>query len=448
MAYIIKIGCLRVKVTNLNRRISGLYYFRRGIPEDLREFYDDRSEVNQSLRTHDEKTAIAACQALTAFYTDEFKLLRSPVSERKEAIRLLKSNGLKPIPLANDYTAEQLNNDGHPYNILRDHLRDKHDITDGAYSDLYPHERRALDILHGEEKVTLEEICANAKEGVVDKKRLQEIDRCFKYFIKELPITYLHVVKRRQIQEIVNKLLKSFSTGTVKKALGLVRKEVQETIVIHELAYANPFTSVKIKGLGGDVKERDVFTSEELSGVKELVLDKIKLPTAKLIGLLINTGARCAEVGGIQLRHIKLNDERPHLVFEETDNRRLKTKASKRLVPLVGISLEVAKQIKREAVNGQVYAFPQWNREDVYNNNGCSNAVNKLMKKQFPSFTTHCFRHTITDRLKEASVPLDIIKTLCGWSGGGMVNHYGKTKMLGVLSENMGMLMKFEGYKY
>ena len=449
MPYTFQLGCLKVTVKNLKRRSSGLYYFRRGIPEDLRELYNGQREINCSLKTYNENEAIAACQKLTTIYTEEFKQLRSSTrrAERDKSLRLLKSWELEPVPIKDIYSNGDLDNDGHPYNQFKQYLAAKHDIG-GSYKDPEPHERIAIDILHGKEKVSLEDIRDNAKAGIENKKRLHEIERCFNYFIKELPSTQLDTIRRVKIQGIVNKLLTTLSTLTVKKALGLVRKEVRESMLTHELSYANPFESVKINDVGRDSKQKEVFTKQQLLALKDFVSSGTDRETIRVVGLLMNTGARCSEIAGLRLEDINLKDSIPHLRIKEISSRGLKTKSSERLVPLVGTSLVVAKIIKEKSTKGQKYAFPNWNKNDVCKGTSCSNAVNKAIKTRFPNHTTHCFRHTMTDRLKDSGASGDIIDVILGWSGGEMRKHYGQTKMLERSRKALDLVMKSEGNKY
>jgi len=53
-----------------------------------------------------------------------------------------------------------------------------------------------------------------------------------------------------------------------------------------------------------------------------------------LIALISDTGLRLGEAAGLERSHVDLSAEVPHVIVEETDNRRLKTKTSKRRVPL------------------------------------------------------------------------------------------------------------------
>jgi integrase len=63
-----------------------------------------------------------------------------------------------------------------------------------------------------------------------------------------------------------------------------------------------------------------------------------------LIALISDTGMRLSEAAGLHKGDIKLNHERPHIVLKAHPWRRLKTKGSECIVPLVGSSIWAARQ--------------------------------------------------------------------------------------------------------
>ncbi|EGH00136.1 Phage integrase [gamma proteobacterium IMCC2047] len=343
-----------------------------------------------------------------------------------------------------DYRAE-----GSPYSDFMEHLAFKHDIG-GRYSDAEPHEQRAIDILHGQEKVTLLDVKALAEKQAQNHKKKVENERFFNYFLDNIPSKTLQLgaIRRKHIQDAVDKLLaEGKKTGTVKKPLDYVRKHVRETIHLYELNITNPFDGVKVKGHGTDVEKRKPFTLDQLNKVKQAIINKKDLPTSQIAGLLADTGCRNGEIGGIRLDHIILDHDIPHLKIAEQVNRRLKNKNSERVVPLVGLSLVIAKHIVSKAKDDQVYAFETYNQNNSYNNDNCSAATNKLIKGICPNHTSHSFRHTLRDRLYDASVPAHEVNNLAGWAAEKMVDHYGLSKGLERLYSALQTMLKHENNK-
>ena len=58
-----------------------------------------------------------------------------------------------------------------------------------------------------------------------------------------------------------------------------------------------------------------------------------------LIGLISDSGMRLSEAAGLHKEDIVLDKKSPHIILRPHAWRRLKTKASERLIPLVGHSL-------------------------------------------------------------------------------------------------------------
>lgn len=449
--YNFKMGCLSVKVKYLLSKPSGLFYFRRGIPQDLRHLYGGKTEVILSLKTSVEKEAISRCQKLSIRYDDEFQHLRVS-GDREKAVALLDGYGLEATNVNEQPNSSQLDNDGHPYNQFIEDLSLKYDI--GPRQEAASFEQRALDILHGDERITLAEIEVDALKSIavragreieLNKKRL-ELKRYFKHFNDRLSVVQIDLIRRKMVQKAVEEMLGSgLKTGTVKKILVTVRKHVRRAISHYELSIINPFDDVEIRGIGLDVSKKSTFSAVQLVEVKSFIKQSMYLTTVQLLGLLVDTGTRCGEVGGILLDDIRLDHKFPHMVYKAANNRSVKTAASTRVMPLVGLSLEVAKSIKDNAEVGQVYAFPQWSKSGEFNHTSCNNAVNALLQTRFSGFSTHCFRHTMTDRLKEANVRGELIRAICGWAGQGMDDYYGQTDRLEVLSGALEQVLEREG---
>ncbi|PCJ30872.1 MAG: hypothetical protein COA90_07885 [Gammaproteobacteria bacterium] len=439
-------GCLVGKVKHLVRRKSGLYYFRKGIPAHLRTFYKGKREINKSLKTYVEAEAIRKIQRLADHYESEFKTIES-TGGRDRAVALLKTYNLDPIPLEQQtiyQNGEDPEAEGSPYALLMQGLAAEHDIG-GGYSKQEPHEQRAVDILHGREKLTLTEIRIHADKTLSESK--QTINkRSFDYYISRLPTEVLGHITRRQVQEVVNQLLAggTLRTGSITKPLGHVRKKVREAITLHEMDIKNPFEGIIVAGAGEDAVKRGSFSLSELNDVKKFILIKKDVATAQVLGLLTDTGARIGEIGGILLSNIKIDEEYPHLKITAQPNRKLKNKNSERLIPLVGLSLQIATMIVDNAEKGQIYAFEGYSKSGTYNADNCSGAVNKLLRSFIKGFSSHSFRHTIRDRLMDASIPAHEIENLTGWTASKMINHYGKNQGLKRLHEALQGMIDYE----
>ena len=151
-----------------------------------------------------------------------------------------------------------------------------------------------------------------------------------------------------------------------------------------------------------------------------------------LIALISDTGMRFSEALGLVWNDIKLNHEYPHIDLKPHPWRRLKTSSSKRLIPLVGASLEAVKVMHRQCDNS--FLFKSYASEDGCNGNSCSATLNKWLKQHVPDAVIHSFRHSFRDRLRNAGVQSEMIDQLGGWSKQSAGQGYGNGFQLSVLS--------------
>lgn len=144
----------------------------------------------------------------------------------------------------------------------------------------------------------------------------------------------------------------------------------------------------------------------------------IRLNTpASLVGLIqLNTGLRISEPTLARLEDLVLDHEIPHLWIRKNSLTDRKTKASIRAVPLVGISLDAAKELHVRAKRlGSPWLLPQYAKE--FGGCACSAILNKNLRPF--EFRSHMFRHAFIDRLKARNdIPLPLAESITGHGRG------------------------------
>ena len=118
--------------------------------------------------------------------------------------------------------------------------------------------------------------------------------------------------------------------------------------------------------------------------------------------LLGETGCRLAEIVGLELNDIDMENELFHI--RPNSIRRLKTRNSERTLPLVGYA-KIAMELALAKSDGK-YLFPRYLRNGKCNADHASAALNKWLKKDFDGLTAHCLRHTFRDRLRAVEYSL------------------------------------------
>lgn len=186
--------------------------------------------------------------------------------------------------------------------------------------------------------------------------------------------------------------------------LGGILKTVN---MMKRLGLALPLSGLSFKE--GEAEKRPPFSE---TWIREKLLEPARLarlnPEARAILLMmINTGARPSELAALTTKCIRLACPVPHISIE-ADARQLKSANAKRVIPLLGVSLEAAKSFP----NG----FPAY----VTSSASLSATINKFMRNnglmETPDHTLYSLRHSFEDRLLAAGVDERIRRDLMGHS--------------------------------
>jgi integrase len=155
-----------------------------------------------------------------------------------------------------------------------------------------------------------------------------------------------------------------------------------------------------------------------------------------LIALISDTGMRLSEAIGLHMNDINLNNEYPHIILKPHSWRRLKTKGSERIIPLVGVALWAVKQAMSASETS--FLFPRYCDNAQCKSNSASAALNKWLSPRVGNnCVIHSFRHSFRDRLRAVECPKDMTDRLGGWSVEGIGESYGLGYPIEVLSKWM-----------
>ena len=232
--------------------------------------------------------------------------------------------------------------------------------------------------------------------------------------------TLVSLVGNKKVEDYTRedaKLLVSYlgkkgnKTATIRRRLGSLSGVFNYAYAELEIDKRNPFSRILLVGEGLDSKKRGTFTTQQLiQGYKNAfdTSSNVRL----LMPILGETGCRLGEIVGLRKEDVCLATNA--LNISPNQKRRLKTKSSARVIPLVGYAYE-ALEIVIQRPRGD-FVFDQYNTGDECKSTHASNAVSKWLKKEFDGLTAHCLRHTFRDRLRAVECPMEIIDELGGWS--------------------------------
>ena len=188
---------------------------------------------------------------------------------------------------------------------------------------------------------------------------------------------------------------KGNKTKTIRRRINSLSAILNYACSELDLDKRNPSSRLIIKGEGDDSNKHGVFTKQQLKQGYDKAINsgsqiKLRMP------MLGETGYRLAEIVGLRLADIDLENDLTHI--HPNPARRLKTKNSQRVLPLVGYAKLAMEEAIKE-IDGE-YLFPRYIKEGKCKADHASAALNKWLKRDFGGLTAHCLRHTFRDRLR------------------------------------------------
>tara|TARA_B110000503_G_scaffold135152_1_gene215233 strand:- start:529 stop:1671 length:1143 start_codon:yes stop_codon:yes gene_type:complete len=251
---------------------------------------------------------------------------------------------------------------------------------------------------------------------VTAKRHIQYVVKC----LRNRPIDLYSTADGSTFRDwLVNKGL---SDSSVKRTFSSVKAIVNLAISESGLACKNAFSGVYMPDRSDSVK-RSPITNPSLVIVKSECI-RIDDDLRWLIALISDSGLRLSEAIGLIKDDIVIRDGVSYIIVRAHKWRPLKTAASERIVPLVGMSEWSARRLLSQ-VEGD-YCFPRYASKTGCRSNSASAALNKWLKKQAGSdATVHGFRHSIRDRLRNVEAPTDLIDQIGGWSVQSIGQGYG-----------------------
>jgi integrase len=223
---------------------------------------------------------------------------------------------------------------------------------------------------------------------------------------------------------------KALKPASVDKAIRIIRAIFNHAVLEWELNIPNPFAKLTVLDHVSAKDKRRSFTPEELT--QYLVAAEGMNDEAKHCTILMAfTGARTAEITGLEIDDVRLDAPIPHLILRPNSTRpSLKTGGiSKRVIPLLGDGLIAAQQAiaKADMTKPKTPLFTRYGKprgEDVL-----SALQNKLIRKKLkiadPKLTAYSTRHLMKDRLRNALVAPDLQDAIMGHSKGQTSEGYG-----------------------
>ena len=362
-------------------RKRGIYYFRRSVPVDLNQFFKQQRIV-LSLRTRDRRIAKARAVQMNLKLQSEF-----------------------------------------------DHLRWRE--SGDTFSDFIKASQTDRGSSNAPLLTEASVFYADSKGKSKPKTFHQSLNRTVRYLVLACGDKPVDTFTRADANEFRDQLIKrGLSSSSVLKAMSIIRAMVNFVCREHDLDEVTAFSSVHIEG--------DAVAAKRIP-VPRSVIAQIQSECFELddearwiIALISDSGMRLSEALGLSVSDIKTDGGTTYISLVEHSWRRLKTRSSTRLVPLVGASAWAVQRAVSHTTTDRL--FPKYCDGNETKSNSASATLNKWLKNRLPANTViHSFRHSIRDRLRDVECPPEIPDAIGGWSRHGIGEKYGEGYSVQVL---------------
>jgi integrase len=436
----IALGASLILMTRYLRQRGNVYQFSIRVPSDLLGRYPS-PEIRKSLRTSDLQKATRLADAEYKRYQAEFERLRTngemtPVELQSRVQEVIKEAG--PLAHGDDYFRNQL----HAWmakNGFNDYAECEHHPKVENHEYLSVVDREALRRLRQGDKNghrlsnALDVYCKTHKNSG-NERRMERPIRDWAslvaitgdILIKEL--TRAHA--RAWVDAELTRGLKTTSVDRAKNNIAAILNVALRELEITDAK--NPFANLPIPNHKADAEKRTTPSAQVLQEVLGKYGDDDSA-VGLIIRLQLGTGTRIAEVSQLATADVVLDAEVPHLDLRFRQWGTLKNEShSPRKVPLVGPALEAA-QVAVKLAGKSEALFAAYAKER--GNDNSSAAVNKRLQPW--GFTSHGFRHSMKDLLRESDCTEDIQEEIMGHSANKTGKKYGEGYSLSKKAERL-----------
>ena len=247
--------------------------------------------------------------------------------------------------------------------------------------------------------------------------------------VKTTPLTEITRVDANALRD---HLLTRMKPSSVKRYITVVRAAVNYVIAEHTLNIPNVFNGVRIKGATATAEDRDSISDQDISAALPLFQDD---PVAYILFVTLrDTGARLSEIVGLEVKDVDLQQRA--ITIQPNTIRRLKTKGSKRTIPVSQSALELLQE-HRLGKDDQDPLFSDYARPR--GNDAASAVLMKRLRKTTgnPKVTIHSLRHTMKDKLRNTGCPETVSMAILGHGTNTVAANYGSGYAIEVMREHM-----------
>jgi integrase len=448
---------------------TGVFSFRMAVPAKLRDAIGKR-EVKQSLKTKDHRKAVVMAMRLHEEWKGRFLIAEQSLTGRTggsgsaltmfdEAVGWLAGLGFENKELRRSETPDSELDARFDY---ADHLIDEYQrkpdpltsmkiaALQGSLKRPHPTVRDAVNLYLRERNPPGKRTEAKAKQFELHVRRNE------RYLLASLkrdkPLTQISRHDARGFRDYL-KERKDERDGTALKPES-INRSLQAIVAVfnfamreYQLDVKNPFSGLYVEDHEAKGDKKQSFTDEQLEAYLAAASETLNSEAKHCTVLMAYTGARTDEIAGLEVQDVQLDEQIPHICIRPNETRpKLKTPASRRILPLIGSALVSAREAVEEARkrNGDDSALPNAPLFPRYGRPRGADALsavqNKLIRNKLsitnPKITAYSTRHRMKDKLRNALIDSDLQDAIMAHNRGQsqISDHYGNGYLLDVLS--------------
>ncbi|MDA0782809.1 MAG: site-specific integrase [Rickettsiales bacterium] len=234
------------------------------------------------------------------------------------------------------------------------------------------------------------------------------------------PLTQgLSILEASKVKDV-----EKISTGTIKKYIGAYSLFFQ-WCESRSYCETNPFKSIKANITNKQQEVRYPFSDADIS---KILAELHNYPKSRIKkeyqywGILIAmyTGARLNEIAQLEVSDIKNTEEIWYIDVNDNGDKELKTKTSKRKIPIheklikLGF-IEYVEKLKKQGKKRVLYQL-SWSKKGYGRNLGrfFNESLLPALEIKNKNVSFHCLRHTVNTRLLQNEVELFKIQSILG----------------------------------
>lgn len=441
---------MRIDVSGL-KLVKNTYHFRRAVPSDIRDIFGFW-EWKKSLKLGPGQALEAHAQAQRLWHEtqqqiDEARLAKklgaNPAVAAKSASEWAVRNGfLDGQPKAERETA-WINGELVELDSERDLVfeqiveqagRDFGWDANGHPKRLTPEQEARLAVLASGKPVEPPMTVSQARDlyladkfgGAEDKATTQAT----KQFIEMVGDQELTNITRPMVIKWLRDLAsqRGQASGTIRRRLTSLRAIFNHMRKNYSLTAENPFSSQDIPADTTGPRKHVPFHRKHFELIEQHLSKAETDPDLRrIITLLKFTGCRPMEIGGLSKSEVFLEQDIPAIRVRWTADRRLKTKSSDRLVPLIGPAIQAAREAVEASAGDNLFPAKYLNTDRL-----SQTVINEIRKAGVPKspnrLIAYSFRHSMKEALRMAEVLDDTQDALMGHAKKSVGAHYGASR--------------------